>query len=169
MRNRGFILWYIFSYETLQRGFINYITHCVQHYCKGVGVHSPEIRHFSSFLNGHEWYKSKSLFFYSLVDSNFSLQWKVQARNNSEVMAPTRLLPDGNLKKDYFSDALLICSEQLVDVKPKIDPFLLILSSWILCVTTQSTCLNILQWNGCSFHSKLNQPFTFHLQKCKWR
>lgn len=68
-----------------------------------------------------------------------SLQWKVQAWNYFEVTAPTRLLADGNLKKDYFSDALLICSEQLVDVKPKIDTFPLILSSWILWVKTQST------------------------------
>lgn len=36
---------------------------------------------------------------------------KYRLENYSEVTAPTRLLPDGNLKKDYFSDALLICSE----------------------------------------------------------
>lgn len=47
----------------------------------------------------------------NLVDSNFRVFSEKYRLEIILVTAPTRLLPDGNLKKDYFSDALLICSE----------------------------------------------------------
>lgn len=54
-----------------------------------------------------------------------SLQWEAQAWNYSEVTAPTRILPDGNLKKDCW--LLLRCIAHLFRVitrcKTKNKPF----------------------------------------------
>lgn len=111
---------FLFPYESSAKGILHQPQTSPHPVLPSVGVHSPQTCCFSSFLNGHEWHKSKSAFFHSLVDSNFGV---FSEKYSLEIILKLWHLQDfyqmETWKKKKISDALLICLEQLVDINPK--------------------------------------------------